>query len=601
MKRTKLFSLLSPYKWRLLLIILTNVCSVLFGILSLLMVDPLTGILFQGGASKVNFVSSYFLSLLQSIFDISTIQTSLYAIILLIALLYFLKNLFSYLSYWLLAPVRSGVVQKLRGNIYDKILTLPLSFFTSHKKGDIISRAVNDTQEIEFTIMTSIQQMLLEPITVLFYLVTLFALDYQLTFYILLLLPISGLIIGFISKSLRKKSVKAKDLLGRLLSHVEETIQGLRVIKGSNAESFSEEVFQRYNDDHSRTQKRIYRRVNLASPMSEFLGITTVMLVLVIGGIQVLQPNASLTAGLFITFIALFIQIINPAKTISTAYSNYKKGLSTLDRIDEILLADEVIIELPDAISVNTFSDKIEIKNVTFSYTQAEVLKNINLTLKKGEVLALVGQSGSGKSTLTDLLPRFYDVTEGEILLDEVNIKKYVINDLRSLFSIVSQDVIIFNDTIRNNIAFGKKDVSDGAVIAAAKAANAYDFIMAMPDGFQTSLGDRGLNLSGGQRQRISIARAVLRNAPILILDEATSAMDTESEKLVQAALDKVMIDRTTLVVAHRLSTIQHADKIVLLEAGKILEEGTHKELMEQKGRYAKLVEINSYKNNVEE
>ena len=588
------FSLLIPYKWKLLLIALVNIFSAFFSILSLMLIEPFVKILFQDGLTGLSLVSQWLIGFVGLFIDVSSSKESIVGMVLFVVVLFLLKNVFLYFAQWLIAPVRSDLVKTLRNNIYDKILILPLAFFSGKKKGDVISRAVNDTQDIEFTVLKSIQQFLIEPITIIFYLIALFIISYQLTLFVLLLLPIAGFIIGIISKSLRRKSLKAKTKLGDLLSHVEETIEGLRIIKGFNAQDFSEDIFEKHNKDFTKLQKKIYRRVDLASPLSEFLGITVVMIILVFGGMMVLQANGSLTAGLFITYIVLFTQIINPSKTISTAVSNYRRGISALDRIYEILDAEEVITQSENSMPVSSFDKVLSVENVSFSYEHTEVLKNINFQIRKGEIVALVGQSGAGKSTLADLLPRFYDVSSGEIKIDGINIREFVIDDLRSLFGLVSQDIVLFNDSIYNNIAFGLKNVSREEVIKSAQIANAYNFIMDLPDNFETNIGDRGLTLSGGQRQRISIARAVLRNAPILILDEATSAMDTESEKLVQDALDNVMKNRTSLVIAHRLTTIRNADFIIVMDSGKIIESGTHCELIAQNGIYSKLVEINN-------
>ncbi|MBQ9435020.1 MAG: ABC transporter ATP-binding protein [Bacteroidales bacterium] len=584
--------LLSPYRHKLVGIVLVNLLSVFFAIVTMMLLEPFVMLVFQGHLNNLSPVTAKLMEVSSRLVDLSNPANSLLVIVLYFIVLFLLKDLFYFWGQWLLAPVRADVVRRLRDRLYHKVLILPLSFFSEQKKGDVISRAVNDTQEIEFTVLKSFQQLLTEPLTVLLYLVTLLALSWQLTLFVLVLLPLAGLVIARISKSLRKQSKNAKGRLGALLAHVEESLSGLRIIKGFNAQKHAETVFDKHNSDFTGRQKKIYRRVDLASPVSEFLGVTVVMIVLVFGGMMVLDSSSSLTAPLFIAYIGLFTQVINPAKNISTAVSNYRRGLAALDRIYEIIDAEEIIEEAPQAQRVSEFHRDIEIDDVSFAYESAEVLKNISLTIHKGEMVALVGQSGSGKSTLADLLPRFYDVTTGRILIDGTDIRQFRIDDLRSLFAYVSQDIILFNDTIANNIAFGAPAATREQIENATKVANAYDFIMELPEGFDTPIGDRGLNLSGGQRQRISIARAVLRNAPIIILDEATSAMDTESEKQVQQALDSVMENRTSLVIAHRLSTIRHADRIVVMHDGVILESGTHDELMQLGGRYYNLIQI---------
>jgi len=588
----KLIPLIKPYIGKLLLVVLINIAAVFFSILTFMLIEPFVKLIFTGESSGLSMIGAWLIRQVSRIMDVSASSSSLLGMTLFVFVLFFFKNAFFFLAQVVLAPVKSDFVRKIRNKMYDKVLILPISFFSDQKKGDVISRAVNDTQEIEFTVLKALQQLLTDPITILFYLIALGFLHLKLTIFVLVLLPPTVFLIGRITKSLRGKSLEAKNKLGILLAHVEETILGLRIIKGFNAQEHANEVFATHNREFSHLQQRIHRRADLASPLSEFLGVTVVMIILVVGGMIVLNGNSNLSAALFITYIALFSQIINPAKNISTAISNYRRGISALDRIYEVLDAEEVIEQKPDAIAVSTLKNHIEFKDVSFAYRQVPVIQNINCTIPKGALVALVGQSGSGKSTLVDLLPRFYDVSSGEIMIDGVNIQDFIIDDLRSLFALVSQDIILFNDTIFNNIAFGKSETKKEQVIEAAKIANAYDFIMELPDGLETVIGDRGLSLSGGQRQRISIARAVLRNAEILILDEATSAMDTESEKLVQDALDKVMKNRTSIVIAHRLSTIQYADIIMVMEEGRIVEQGSHQELLALKGRYCQLVNI---------
>jgi subfamily B ATP-binding cassette protein MsbA len=467
-----------------------------------------------------------------------------------------------------MATIKSRFIQTIRNELYARITILPLSYFSQKRRGDVVSSAVNDVQELENTLLRSLQQFLTEPITAMIYLITLIIIDYKLTIFTMLLLPFAGFFISLASRKLRKKSVASKKGLGKLFSHLEESLAGLRIVKGFNAQPHAAEVFDKENKKYSTLYKHILWNVDLASPLSEVLGVAVVMIILVFGGWQVLNGTGGLSASLFIVYIAIIAQIVNPAKNIAAAFANYRRGTAVLERIEEILFADEKILQAENAIPISTFANKIEYKNVSFSYQdETMVIHNMSFTISKGETCAIVGASGSGKSTLIDLLPRFYDITSGEILIDGINITNYVIDDLRSLFALVSQDVVLFNDTIYNNIVYGLQDIPVEKVQEAAKAAHALEFIEALPMQFDTVLSDRGLSLSGGQRQRLSIARAILRNAPILILDEATSALDMESSQKVLEAIDQLMKDKTVIIITHRLSTIENANQIINLYA----------------------------------
>lgn len=506
----------------------------------------------------------------------------------------FLKVASMYLAFYMMIPIRTGVVRDIRNQINRKITQLSLGFFSEERKGDILARVSGDVNEIEASIMSSLDMLFKNPILISIYLIGMILISWQLTLFVFILLPFAGYVMGQVGKKLKRRSLEGQQQWGALMSQIEETLGGLRIIKAFNAEKKIQDRFERANEQFRQTTTRVYRRQQMAHPMSEFLGTATIAVVLWYGGSLILSNNSSIDAATFIYYLVIFYSIINPAKDLSKAAYAIQKGLASMTRIDKILMAQSEIND-PEQPKPVKFTHAIEYRNVWFRYRNDWVLKGINLTIPKGKTVALVGQSGSGKSTLVDLLPRFYDVTEGSIAIDDTDIRQVKLVDLRGLMGNVNQEAILFNDTFFNNIAFGVEGATREQVEEAAKIANAHDFIMASEHGYDTNIGDRGGKLSGGQRQRISIARAILKNPPILILDEATSALDTESEHLVQEALENLMRNRTTIVIAHRLSTIKNADEICVMHEGEIVERGCHEDLLKLDGYYKRLCDMQSF------
>lgn len=506
----------------------------------------------------------------------------------------FLKVGAMYMAFFEMIPIRTGVVRDIRNQINRKITELPLGFFSEERKGDILARISGDVNEIEASVMSSLDMLFKNPILILIYLIGMIVISWKLTLFVFILLPFAGYLMGQVGKKLKRKSLEAQQQWGGLMSQIEETLGGLRIIKAFNAEAKITERFERANEQYRQTITRVYRRQQMAHPMSEFLGTATIAIVLWYGGSLILSNNSSIDAATFIYYLVIFYSIINPAKDLSKAAYAIQKGLASMTRIDKILMAESNITD-PQSPQPITFGHDIHYDHVWFRYQNDWVLKDVDLKIAKGKTVALVGQSGSGKSTLVDLLPRFYDVVEGAIKIDGVDIRRVTLTDLRGLMGNVNQEAILFNDSFYNNIAFGVEGATKEQVVEAAKIANAHDFIMASEQGYDTNIGDRGGKLSGGQRQRISIARAILKNPPILILDEATSALDTESEHLVQEALENLMRNRTTIVIAHRLSTIRNADEICVMRDGEIVERGTHDQLLQMGGYYKHLCDMQSF------
>ena len=591
-----------PYKRYLWLSVLFNILSAVLNIFSFAAIIPILNILFK---IKVTHVTAY-MAWPDSIKDVPRVvgnnanyyiqtlihdmgpTTTLLLIGLFLAFMTFLKTAAYFLASATIMPIRTGVVRDIRNQLYRKITSLSLGFFSEERKGDIIARMSGDVQEIENSIMSSLDMLFKNPILILAYFATLLIISWQLTLFTLVFVPVFGWFMGFVGRKLKQRSIKAQNLWSDTMSQVEETLGGLRIIKAFCAEDKMNARFDKINTDYRNHILRVNVRQQLAHPMSEFLGTVMIVIVLWFGGMLVLN-NQTISGPAFIYYLVMLYSIINPLKEFSKAGYNIPKGLASMERVDKILKAEVTIREKPEPVHIDSFERQIEFRNVSFRYGEQWILRNINLTIPKGKTIALVGQSGSGKSTLVDLIPRYYDVQEGQVIIDGIDVKDLGVHDLRQLIGNVNQEAILFNDSIYHNITFGVDQASMAQVEQAARIANAYDFITESEQGFDTNIGDRGNRLSGGQRQRLSIARAILKNPPILILDEATSALDTESERLVQDALERLMSTRTTVAIAHRLSTIKHADEIYVLHEGRIVEHGTHDELLQTNGHYKKL------------
>ncbi|RQO32011.1 antibiotic ABC transporter ATP-binding protein [Taibaiella sp. KBW10] len=595
----KLWRYIRNDKGKLLVYFICSLLSTVFALFSFTMIAPVLQTIFTGKQTLPDTKGNIITTITSFFNDVITTDGKMTALtysVVLVVLATVLKNAFLYLSLRILNPVKNNVLRRLREDMFNKSLSLPIGYFTEEKKGDLISKMTNDIGEVETSIIGVIETILREPITIIAVLVYMFTMSVPLTLFMFLFLPVAGLIIGRVGKSLKKPSNQAQEQLGDMLGTIDETLVGMRVVKAFNAETHQRSKFVRLNNDLFRIKNKIALRRDAGSPMSETLGIIVVCIILWFGGRLIFSGEGSLTGPFFIVYIGLFYQIINPLKNLSSVFYNMQKGAAALDRVESFLSTENNILERKNPVPVNGFEEAIVFENVSFSYGNKEILKNINLTIQKGKTVALVGSSGAGKSTLVDLIPRFHDVQSGKITIDGVDVRDCKIFDLRKQIGVVSQEPILFNDTIYNNITLGTGGAQQADVTAAARIANAQKFIEQKTNTYQSNVGERGSKLSGGERQRVTIARAILKNPPILILDEATSALDTESEKVVQDAINELMKNRTSIVIAHRLSTIYNADEIIVMEKGEIVERGTHQELIARSGTYHKLVSMQQFK-----
>ncbi len=601
-KFSRILNYISQYKGKLTLYLFFTLLATFFSLVSLGMLSPFMELLFKSGevagqatlnSNAIGFLKTFIADIIRQ----DKIK-GLVVICAFIILSTLLKNVFLYLSYYISSPIRSATITFLRNDLYEKILALPIGYFTERRKGDLISRMTNDIYEIESSVVSTLEGLIKDPLTIIAYLLYMLYISPGLSFFLLILLPLTAFLIGRISRILKRQSQSASVKLGESLSVLDETLTGIRIIKGFSAESLLKTKFIKINRDLFDIRNKMNARRDLASPLTELLGVMILCVILYVGGRLVLSniAGSGLAAGDLITYIAVFAMIINPAKNLSTSFFNIQRGAAAMERVEELLKAPVIIDENVNGRMLSSFSQQIEFRNVTFAYEDSTILNSINLNIENGKTIALVGSSGAGKSTLADLVPRFHDVTSGALLIDGIDIRDYSLKSVRRQMSIVTQEPILFNDTISNNIRLGKPGASDEEIVDAARIANAHEFIIKKENGYETNIGDRGNKLSGGERQRLTIARAVLKNPPILILDEATSSLDTESERLVQDAINKMMKNRTSIVIAHRLSTIRHADEIIVLQKGEIVERGNHDKLIALNKYYKRLVDLQEVK-----